>query len=163
MARASIEDTTLSVYYYVNKFINELDKDEFPTFGFAATTSIEAADSMLQDSTNKLILVQTGTETKVFTKIEYQLLVSLANVSDTNSLVTGAVLNEFMQSYPRYRGLCVYEAAGLKKPTSELNDTTVKIVVTDIKQEVASRPQMRHNLNVVQFTVQGLLNVDLAS
>ena len=162
MSRATIEDTTLSIYYYVNKFITELNQIEgIPRFTFASTTSIEAADSMLQDTTNKIILVQLETETKIFTKIEYQLLVSLADTSDTNSIITGTVLNEFMQSYPRYRGLCIYEASGLKKPASELNDTLIKMVVTETKQVVVSRPQMRHNLNVVQFTVQGLINSEV--
>jgi hypothetical protein len=155
---ATREDAILSMYYKTNQFIDYLRTiDDLPQFNLAVTTSIESANTMLMDGTNKLILVQTQLEEKFFLSMEYKLFVSFADNLDTNALLTTRVISELDAFMPQYSTVEIFEAGGLKKKISEFIPTGCKLVVQSVEQKTASIPQMRNNLTTAVLKLTGFL------
>lgn len=148
---ATVEDATLSIYTRVNEFAENIG------FGFAATTSIESASTLLMDGGDKIILVQDKLKLQTFLEAEYKIFISFAETIETNALKTTEIMSDFFDTFPRYSKICVYEADGLKLDTSVFNDTGKALVIKDIGQEVISITQMRNNLNAIVLKLVGYI------
>jgi len=149
---ARVEDVITSIQYIANDFAlaNNLE--------FADTSSVEAANDLIQQSKNLLILVFESLKQETFSTFSFRLFVSFASEIDANSSKTGIVLASFMSLLPRFSRVIIYDADGLRKPVSEFYDTGVRFVVQNIVQKQMSKPQMRNNLLSIEFTLLGLAN-----
>ena len=148
---AVVEDVTLSVYTTVKKFADS------EGLGFAATTSIESASSMMMDAEDKIILVQHKLKEKVFLDLEYKIFVSFAKTTEVNALKTTNIMSKFLEQFPRFSKVCVYEAEQLKQVPSVYTDTGKAMVVKDIGQEVLSLTQMKSNLSAIVLKLTGYI------
>ncbi len=148
---AVVEDVTLSVYTTIKKFADS------EALGFAATTSIESASSMMMDGEDKIILVQHKLKDHVFLDLEYKIFLSFAKTTEVNALKTTNIMSKFLEQFPRFSKVCVYEAEDLKKVPSVYTDTGKAMVVKDIGQEVLSITQMRNNLNAIVLKLTGYI------
>ena len=151
MAAASIEDVTLSVYTQVKKFADTVN------LGFAVTTSIESASSMMMDGEDKIILVQNSLKDRTFLELEYKVFVSFAKTSEVNGLLTTEIMSKFLGVFKRYSKICISEATGLKQIPSVYNDTGKALVIKDIGQSIVSITQMRNNLNCIELKLTGYI------
>lgn len=148
---ATVEDVTLSVYVEVKEFADAQG------LGFAATSSIESASSIMMDGKDKIILVQNSLKDKIFLDLEYKIFVSLAETTEVNAMKTTEVMSAFITRFKRFSKICVFEAAGLKQAPSVFNDTGKAMVIKDIGQEVVSITQMRNNLNAIVLKLAGYI------
>lgn len=155
---ASREDATLSIYLEFNKFITHLTSlDNMPSFSFVVTSSIEAANTLLMDGNNKLILVQTRVTQGHFYDASYAIFISLADQLDVNAQTTTRVFSELAKFLPKYATIEVFEAEGLKQPTSVYIPTGCRLVVSDLRQDNASNTQERDNLSKTVLKLTGYL------
>lgn len=155
---ATREDATLSIYLKFNQFITHLASiDELPPFSFAVTTSIEAANTLMMDGKNKVILVQTRVLEKHFYEFDYAIFVSLADELDVNAMTTTRVFSELNKFIPKYSIIEIFEAEGLRLPTSLYNPTGCKLVVSSLRQDNASNTQERNNLSKTVIKLTGYL------
>ena len=148
---ATVEDATLSIYTSIKAFADEVE------MGFAATTSIESASSMLMDGKDKLILVQNSLKDKIFLDLEYKIFISFAETLETNALKTTEIMSKFFEAFPKYSKVCIFEAAGLKQAPSVFIDTKKALVIKDAGQEIVSITQMRNNLNAIIIKLTGYI------
>lgn len=159
----TLYDATASIYKVVNDFIEVLKTDpELPQFEFVSTTSLEAAYLALADTTSKIVIVQKEQQTlpTKFTRIVYTLVPSFSGAIDTtdyNSLLTMKVISKFSELYPKYSAIVIYEALGLAANPSTFNQTGVKMVISDIRQEILGASQLRNNFNALEITFLGYL------
>ena len=148
---ATTLDATLSMYTRVKKLADTLG------IGFASTTSIESASTVLMDSTDKLILVQTKLEDKIFLIVEYKIFVSFSEKTDINSIREAEIFSKVMEEFPLFSKVCVYEAEGLKRVPSEYIDTGKAMVIKGLRQDVVSITQQMNNLNTVAISMTGYI------
>lgn len=146
---AVVEDVTLSVYTEVKQFADTIN------MGFAATTSIESASSMMMDGKDKIILVQNSLKDRVFLDIDYKVFVSLAETTEVNGLKSTEIMSKFLDTFKRYSKICIFEAAGLKQVPSVYTTTNKAMVIKEIGQEIVSITQMRNNLNCIVLKITG--------
>ena len=148
---ASVADVTFSIYTVVNKFARSIN------FDFVSTTSIESAASAMMDGTDKLILVQTKVEDKIFLDMEYKIFVSFAKSTDINSIKESEIISQLIDLFPAYSKVCIYDANDLKKVPSVYTDTGKAMVVKSISQDIVSITQMRNNLSCVVVKLSGYI------
>ncbi len=143
------EDVTFSVYTEVKKFADSIN------FGFAVTTSIESASSILMDGRDKILLVQESLKDGVFLEASYKIFISFANTIESNALLTTEIVSKFLLAFPKYYNLCIYEAASLKLSPSVYVYTGKKLVVKEVGQELVFMALMQSNLNSIAFKLLG--------
>lgn len=148
---ATVEDATLSVYAKVKAFADTV------SMGFAVTTSIESASSMLMSGEDRIILVQNSLKDKIFLDLEYKIFISFAETIESNAMITTKIMSKFFDDFPRFSKICVYEAEGLKQASSVFNDTNKALVIKDVGQEIVSITQMRNNLNAIVLKLTGYI------
>lgn len=148
---ATVEDVTLSMYTEVKKFAETKD------LGFAATTSIESASSMMMDAEDKMILVQHKLQDKTFLSVDYKIFISFAKTTDVNALLTTSIMSAFIEAFPRFSRICIHDAEALKQVPSVYTDTGKAMVIKEVGQEVLSITQMRNNLNAIVLKLTGYI------
>ena len=148
---ATVEDATLSIYTQVKAFADTVN------MGFVVTTSIESASTILMNGEDKLILVQNSLKDGIFIDLEYKIFLSFAESVESNAMKTTSILSKFIEAFPRYSKICVYEASGLKQVPSMFTDTKKALVVKAIGQEIVSITQMRNNLNALDLKLTGYI------
>jgi hypothetical protein len=148
---ATIADVTFSMYSVVKKFADTIN------FGFVSTTSIEAADAAMIAGEDRLVLVQTRLEDKVFLDIEYKIFISFAKSTDINSIKETEITAALVDLFPAFSKVCIYKAEDLKKVPSEYTDTGASMVVKSIGQDIVSITQMRNNLSCVVVKLAGYI------
>lgn len=160
---ATIIDATTSIYKLINDFITELQSDtQLPVFEFMSTTSLEATYLALQDNTSKIVIVQKEqvTVSGKFTRIVYTIVPSFSgedDITDFNSILTMKVVSKFIELYPKYTSIQLYDAMGLISNPSVLTPLNTKMVVSDIRQEILGASQLRNNFNALEVTFLGYL------
>ena len=156
-------DATTSIYKLFNDFIEELGNDtELPEFTFMSTTSLESAYQALTTDSSKIVVVQTNIKevNNKFTQIEYALVPSFSGEDSTldyNSILMHKVNSKFMELYPQYTSIQVYEAEGLMADPSEFNATDSKLVVVKLEQDILGAEQLQNNFNSLKITFLGYL------
>ena len=148
---ATVEDATLSVYTQIKAFADTV------SMGFAVTTSIESASSMLMSGEDRLILVQNSLKDKIFLDLEYKVFISFAQTVESNAMKTTEIMSKFFDKFQRFSRVCIYEATGLKQAPSVFNDTGKALVIKGIGQEIVSITQMRNNLNAIELKLTGYI------
>ena len=91
---ATIADVALSMYTKVKLFADTLG------FSFYSASNVETAASVLQEPLNRVILVQTKVDTKVFLTIEYAIFFSFATTTDINSIKFIETVSAFLEHFP---------------------------------------------------------------
>jgi hypothetical protein len=149
---ATVADVTFSMYTRVKQFADSVN------FGFYSASNVEAAASLLQEPQDRVILVQTKVDTKVFLTLEYSIFFSFATTTDVNSVEFTELVSKCLEAFPEYKPLCVYEAEGLKEVPSKFNDTGIRMVIVKVRQETASITQMKSSLSMITIKLSGYIN-----
>lgn len=154
-------DATTSVYKMFQDFTNLLSADpDFPNFTFMSTTSLESAYTALNISESKIVVVQTECKevNNKFTQIEYALVPAFSgDVADNNSIAMHKVNSKFLELYPQYTAIQIYEAEGLMASPSTFTPLTAKLVVVKLEQGILGAEQLQNNFNSLKITFLGYL------
>ena len=149
---AGISDVTFSVYTIVKQFADNVG------FKFYAASNIEDVLSIMQEQVDRVILVQTKVSTKVFLTLEYSIFFSFAETTDVNAIYYTELVSNFIDTFPRYSKLCVYDADQLKEVPSIFTDTGYRMVITSIEQSTVVNAKIRDNLSVIELKLSGYIN-----
>lgn len=156
-------DATTSIYKLFQDFVNILNADpDLPSFGFVSTTSLESAYQVLNTNSSKIVVVQTKCKeaNNKFTQIEYALVPSFSGedaTADYNSILMHTVNSKFTELYKQYTSVQVYEADGLMADPSVFTETTSKLVVVKLEQDILGAEQLQNNFNSLKITFLGYL------